>query len=278
MTRDRARTAPTTGWRRIATAVWRWPRDPQIYGRLEVDAEPIVHAVERLRETTGERVTITHVVVKALAMALRDNPSVNSRLRRGRFVPRADVDVFVILATGEGNDLSGVKVGAADTKSIPAIAREIAERARKARDGAGGDIDKGKRLLAVLPLTMRRIALRMGAFLTSDLGIDLARYGLPRDAFGGAMVSSVGMFGITEGWAPLSPIYRVPLLILIGQIESKAVVRDGVVVAGRVLPITATIDHRWVDGEGISSIVRTFRSVLADPLAHESTARIARGA
>lgn len=32
--------------------------------------------------------------------------------------------------------------------------------------------------------------------------------GMPREAFGSAVVTNVGVFGASEGWAPLSPIYR----------------------------------------------------------------------
>jgi hypothetical protein len=45
------------GWRKIATAVWGWPEDPQVYGRQEFDAQPILDAIEVLRERTGARVT-----------------------------------------------------------------------------------------------------------------------------------------------------------------------------------------------------------------------------
>jgi pyruvate/2-oxoglutarate dehydrogenase complex dihydrolipoamide acyltransferase (E2) component len=36
-----------------------------------------------------------------------------------------------------------------------------------------------------------------------------------------------------------------------------------------VLPLTATIDHRWVDGYGMSGFVETFKKYVANPLAYE---------
>jgi pyruvate dehydrogenase E2 component (dihydrolipoamide acetyltransferase) len=257
----------TKGWRKVATSTWGWPTDPQIYGRLELDAAPALEAVTVLRERTRARVTVTTLVTRAIALGLRDNPSINTRLRFGRFVPRESVDVLVIVSA-PGADLSGVKVRRADGKGAPEIARELEERAAQARAGRG-ELDRAKGMMAATPYLLLRPFLRLSAFLTSDLGWNLKRMGMPREAFGGAMITSVGMFGIQEGWAPLSPVYRVPIIVLVGEIGEKPWVVDGEIRPRPVLPITATIDHRWVDGHGIAGMADTFRKYMADPLAYE---------
>jgi pyruvate/2-oxoglutarate dehydrogenase complex dihydrolipoamide acyltransferase (E2) component len=256
------------GWRKLATAVWRWPKDPQVYGRLELDAAPLLEAIEELRERTGAHVTTTHLVMRALALAIRDNPSMNTRLARGRFHPRDTVDIFVIVAAAGGGDLSGVKVRRADDKTAPEIASEMEARVDDARAGRG-ELDRAKRMMEVLPPRVLGVALRLSAFLTSNLHLDMKRLGMPREAFGSAMVTNVGMFGISEGWAPLSPIYRVPMIVLVGEIERKPWAVGDEVRVHPVLPITATIDHRWVDGYGLSGVSQTFRKYMADPLAYE---------
>lgn len=256
------------GWRKIATSVWGWPKDPQVYGRLELDAEPVLSAIEELRRRSGARVTVTHLVTRAIALALKEHPAINTRLVRGHFLPRNGADVFVIVAGG-GDDLSGVKIEHADRKGAAEIARELEERAASARAG-GAETERGKKILAALPPTVLGWVLRLAAFLTVDLGLDLRSLGMPREAFGGAMVTNVGVFGITEGFAPLSPIYRVPVIVLVGEIEEKPWVQGGKVKAHHVLTLTATIDHRWVDGKGIAGLAATFRRYLADPLAYET--------
>jgi len=256
------------GWRKIATAVWGWPKDPQVYGRLEVDAVPILEAVQTLRERSGARVTPTHLVIRAIARALAENPSLNTRLARGRFHPRDTVDIFVIVAAAGGGDLSGVKVRRADELKAPEIARDMDERLEAARTGKG-ELDKAKKLMEILPPRILGWTLRMSAFLTSNLRMHMPRLGMPREAFGSAMVTNVGVFGITEGWAPLSPIYRVPMIVLVGEIEPKPWVVGDRVEPRPVLALTATIDHRWVDGYGMSGFVETFKKYIANPLAYE---------
>jgi pyruvate/2-oxoglutarate dehydrogenase complex dihydrolipoamide acyltransferase (E2) component len=256
------------GWRKIATAVWGWPEDPQVYGRQEFDAQPILDAIEVLRERTGARVTPTHLIVRALALAFRDTPSMNTRLARGRFHPRESVDIFVIVASGGGGDLSGVKVREADQKGAPEIARELDERAADARAGKG-ELDRAKRMMEILPRSILGLSLRLSAFLTSNLRMNLSGMGMPREAFGSAMVSNIGVFGVGEGWAPLSPIYRVPMIMLVGEIERKPWAVGDEVRVHPVIPVTATIDHRWVDGYGIAGVAETIKKYLANPLAYE---------
>lgn len=260
--------AKTTGWRKLAVSVWKWPKDPQVYGRLEVDAVPILDAIRELRERTGGRVTPTHLVMRAMALGLRDNPAMNTRLRFGRFVPRESVDVFSIVASGGGGDLSGVKVRQADEKAAADIAREMDDRAEAARANKG-ELDKAKGMMAATPYLLLRPMLRLSAFLTSDLGRNFKRLGMPKEAFGSAMVTNVGVFGITEGWAPLSPLYRVPIIIMMGEIEDRPWVVGDRVEPRPVLPLTATIDHRWVDGYGMAGFVETFKKYIANPLAYE---------
>ena len=142
--------ARAKGWRKIATATWGWPNDPQVYGRLEIDAVPILEAVQSLRERTGARVTPTHLITRAIALGLSENPSMNTRLAFGRFIPRETVDVFVIVAAGGGGDLSGVKVRRADERTAPEIAKDMDGRLDDARTGKG-DLDKAKTMMAVLP-------------------------------------------------------------------------------------------------------------------------------
>jgi pyruvate dehydrogenase E2 component (dihydrolipoamide acetyltransferase) len=51
--------------------------------------------------------------------------------------------------------------------------------------------------------------------------------------------------------------------------EDKPVAIDGRVEVRPVLPITATIDHRYADGAQIAKALRAFRAYLARPAQFE---------
>ncbi len=253
-----------TGWRRIANAMWRSPEDPQIYGALELDAAPALAFLEKER-AAGHHVTPTHLVGRALAHALVAVPDLNVTIRRGRARPRPTVDIFFITSVAGGRDLSGVKIDDVPHKSAAAVAEELARRASAMKRGDDRDFSRTKRMTDALPPRLLRGALQLTAFLTEDLGLDVPALALHRAPFGSAMVTSVGMFGIPQGFAPLAWMYDVPLLILVGEVTRKPVVVDGRVEAGAVLPITATIDHRYVDGWHVSHAMKAFREYLAAP-------------
>lgn len=243
--------------------------DPQIFGDIEVDAGKLVEYLQAERERSGTHVTVTHLVGKALAHALAQNPDVNVRLRRGRFVPRGSVDVFFVVALNEGKELSGAKVRDADRKSAGEIARELVDRAERLRAGEDTELGGSKRLLGRTPTWLLRWALRFATWLVADLGVSLKRLGLPSDAFGSAIVSSVSTFGAERAYGPLNPWYRVPVLVLVSEVREKAVVVDGEIVARPMLTLSATLDHRYLDGSHAGRLVRSARAYLTDPAAFE---------
>jgi len=55
------------------------------------------------------------------------------------------------------------------------------------------------------------------------------------------------------------------VLILVGEITQRPVAVDGRVEVRDILPITATIDHRYADGWHVSQAMKAFREYLAAP-------------
>jgi pyruvate dehydrogenase E2 component (dihydrolipoamide acetyltransferase) len=257
-----------TGWRKIANAVWDGPNDPQIYGAFDIEATALVAFMEAAR-AKGHRVTPTHIVGRAIGRMLEAVPVLNVRLVGGKAYPHPTIDVFFIAAVEGGTDLSGVKITSCDTKSAVEIAKELHDRAKRVKKGDDPDFKKTKSIMDFLPIWLLRIVLRFTAWLTGDRAMSVKVLGAKALPFGSAMVTSVGMFGIPMGFAPLAWMYRVPLLILVGELTDKAVVIDKKIEIRTILPVTATIDHRYADGAQLGKALKAFRAYLADPAAHE---------
>jgi 2-oxoacid dehydrogenase/acyltransferase catalytic subunit len=268
MSSTTARVTRTKGWRRIASAMWGPPRDPQIFGALDIDAAPL-RAFIAAAHAAGHHVTPTHLVGRAVAHALTEVPEMNVQIRGGRVIPRDSIDVFFITAVDGGQDLSGVKVEHVDRLAAIDVTRELSERSRRLKAGDDPDFARTKRVMDALPPQILRVALRVTALVTQALRLDIPRLGLRRSPFGSAMVSSVGMLGLPHGFAPLAWMYDVPVLVLAGEIARKPVVVDGRVEAREVLPICATIDHRYADGAHIGRLLAAFRAYLAAPARFE---------
>jgi pyruvate/2-oxoglutarate dehydrogenase complex dihydrolipoamide acyltransferase (E2) component len=253
------------GWRKLAGAAWGAPADPQFFGDMEVDAAALLDFVDHARAATGVHVTITHLIGRAVAHGLAEVPELRVRLARGREYDRGSVDVFFIVTSGGGQELTGVKVTGADRKPAVDIAQEVSDRCAVIDAGRDPDLGRGKAMLAALPPRLLRVALHAAAWLTSDLNLDLSRFGMPRQAFGGAMITSVGMWGISHAYSPLAHYYRVPVLVLVGAVRSAPVVVQGRIVARPMLTLTATFDHRYVDGFHAAQFAAAVHDYCADP-------------
>jgi pyruvate dehydrogenase E2 component (dihydrolipoamide acetyltransferase) len=190
------------------------------------------------------------------------------RLEGGREHDRTSNDVFFIVAAPD-EQLSGVKVCAVDSLPLWEVAAEVERRRNAIRSDADPEFGRTKAMLDRMPRRLLRPAMRLSTFLTTDLGLDLPKLGLPREPFGGAMVTSVGMWGVTRAFSPLAPYYRIPVLVLVGAVQEKAVVVAGRIVARPMLTLTATFDHRYADGLQAAQFATAAREYLANPAAFE---------
>ncbi|MBM4352682.1 MAG: hypothetical protein FJ109_02635 [Deltaproteobacteria bacterium] len=262
-------------WRRMSFANWTDPVDPQVYGRLELDMSNALKYAEEESNRTGARVSPTHLVVRAVALALAKFPDANALIRWRRVYRRKHVDVFCQVAIpGEKPDLSGAVLRDADGKRPGELALELQGGAAAVRTGKDTEMAKTRHSLDLLPSMFSRFILNFVAFLTYTLNLNLKAFGIPRDPFGGAMVSSIGSLGIPEGWPPLVPMSSTPLLVAVGRIEDKPVVRDGPagkeIVIRPMCVLSCTFDHRVMDGFLGGKLARFVEDYFNDPWAAEA--------
>ena len=258
--------ARESSWRRMASAAWEHPRDPTIYGLLDLDARALLRRQDELR-SAGTRVTVTHFVARAVALALARQPELNVVLRRGRVYRRADVDLFVHTAIPHADpeqaELAGVKLRHADRMTVVEIAAEVARRAERLRAGQDEEITRTRRSLASTPRRGLKPLLKLVHRLAFEWNLDLRRFGVARDPFGSAAITSVGMLGVDIGFAPLFPLGGPPIVITVGKVEPRPVVDEqGQVVARPTLRFAGTFDHRLMDGVHLAAFSKEVARLL----------------
>lgn len=282
MSRFRKLKSPTV-WRRLAQAAWRAPDDPTIHGQLDIDATEVLRFIEELRNQWNHHVTITDLVVKSLARAISVYPVINGVIRRGTFYQRETVDIFVLVARdadelGRGGGLSGVKVETADRSSLVDIRRRLESRLGEVRAHRDPTFDRLESALSHVPDWLMRPVVKTIDALSFHLDLDLSTFGgLERDPFGSAIVTNVGMMGLSDGFAPLFPLAHCPILIAVGEIRDKPHVFEDQVVARPTLTLGCTADHRFVDGLGAAKMVKSLRETLEDPFNHLSMDLVSMG-
>lgn len=257
--------SPARTRRKLAIATWRAPREPVIHGRITLDATAALSYLDWVRETTGERATMTHLVGRAVGAALAAEPSLNVRLRLGRFVPREDVSVAFLVQVGQGAELTRARIRDVDRRPVAEIAAELRGRADRLRGGRDPDWERNQQVVRTLPTWLLRPVLWVVGWLGGALGLEIPALGVRPFPFGSAIVTSVGMLGLDEAYVPPTPFARVPLYVLVGAVRERPAVVDGQVAVRPQVTITATLDHRFLDGYQAGALARAFRRVLTDP-------------
>ena len=256
---------PLRGWRKLAVHTWSPPRDPSTYALVDVSVGPGLEYCERLRRETGVHVTVTHLVVRGVALALSQFPQMNGIVSRGRIMLRDTVDIFLQVATGGGAELSGLKIANADQKSVLDIAREAEERVARIRARRDQQVERTKSLLDRVPARLLGRLMRGLSYLIYDLDLDLSRFGVVKDEFGTAMVTNVGVFGISAAFGPMVPFSRTPMVVLMGKIEDRVVAENGRPVVKPMMTLGVTFDHRFMDGYHGGEMARICCAYVENP-------------
>lgn len=77
-------------------------------------------------------------------------------------------------------------------------------------------------------------------------------------------ISNLGMFGIEEFTAIINP--PDACIMAVGGIKQTAIVKNGELAIGNVMKVTMSCDHRVVDGAVGSAFLKTFKSLMEDPV------------
>lgn len=259
-------------WRKAAVGTWRNLGDPSVYGVLELPAEKALAYIEKRRNHPGQKLTMTHFVGKAIAEVIHRHPEINAILRFGKIYPRKTVDVFFLVAADKvGKDLTGAIVRNARNKSLEEVADELNTSAAMIRQTKDVEFYKMKGLLNLLPDFLSGTVLWLIERLLYTFNIHIPALGIPKDAFGSVMVTSIGSLGLDFAFAPLVPFSGVPMMIAPGLVQSRCVFIEGQPREELYLRLCATFDHRLIDGVHASHMARTLRKIFNDPeteLAH----------
>ncbi len=196
---------------------------PHFYLTMSIDMDAAVAARGRINDVSPVKISFNDMVLKAVAVALKQHPKVNSSWLGDKIRINHHVNIGVAVAVEEGLLVPVVRF--ADRKSLSQIAAEVKDFAQKAKD---------KKLQ-------------------------------PSDWEGSTFtISNLGMFGIEEFTAIINP--PDACILAIGGIAQVPVVKNGNIVAGNVMKVTLSCDHRVVDGATGAAFLQTLKGLLEEPL------------
>ena len=253
-----------SNWRKVASTIYKKPTDSKIYGLVDLDVTELEKYVAKKRKE-GLKTTITYIITLIIGRAIRENvPELNTYVKRGKIVQREQVDGMVSVLL-PGGQMGTVKVENADTTTIQELTDKIAQRIRDSRKGDENDAMQSKSLLANIPWPFRKWLFRLYRTITIDWGISLPGVGLDSNSFGSYVVSNIGTVGLDTGFGSLLPSSNVSLVFILGSILKKPAVVNDEVVPRRIMQLSATLDHRVVDGSHGGLLFRAIKQMAKNP-------------
>ena len=192
----------------------------------EVDATELM-ATARDAQTRIPGLTLTHLLLKATALCLRDHPRLNATMAEQTIIEYADVNIVVALSL-PSDDLVGVVVKRADERPLEELVTDLQGLQLRAQAGS---------------LTLEDV--RGGTFTLSN-------YGMLRTVIWATPILTPGQAGI------LGVGRASPRVVVDSTAESGWAIRP-------VLPISLTYDHRVVNGVPAGRFIDDLADLLQHP-------------
>ncbi|GAA2397940.1 dihydrolipoamide acetyltransferase family protein [Actinomadura vinacea] len=203
---------------------------PHVTEFLQVDATATVEAVRRLRELrefADVKVSPLLLVAKALLTAVARNPMVNAIWADGPSGAEIVVRKHVNLGIAAATDRGLI---------VPNV-----------KDAHTKSLPELAAALAELTATAR------------------AGKATPADLTGGTItITNVGVFGVDTGTPIITP--GESAILAFGQIRDMPWVHEGELAVRKVTTLALSFDHRVIDGELGSRVLRDVGDMLEDPL------------
>ncbi len=195
---------------------------PHFYLTIESNVDKLIDLRKKINENNSLKISFNDLIVKALGLAMKKNPSTNAYWQDNKIYQLKDIDVSVAVAIDEGLITPVIK--AVNSKGLNEISLEIRELAKLAK--------------------------------TNSL--------TPKQYTGGSItVSNLGMFGISEFAAIISPPQAS--ILAVGKIIKKPIVLNDFIKIGHTLKSTLSADHRVLDGAVAGKLLKDFNDIIEDP-------------
>eukprot|EP01015_Nassula_variabilis_P025120 TRINITY_DN4861_c0_g1_i3.p1 TRINITY_DN4861_c0_g1~~TRINITY_DN4861_c0_g1_i3.p1 ORF type:complete len:239 (+),score=39.40 TRINITY_DN4861_c0_g1_i3:62-778(+) len=202
--------------------------------------------------------------LKAVGNLLELAPDLNGKICFGKFVPYNNINVSCLVSIGD-KDLAMMLIKDIDTLYVEDIAQKVFERAQKIKKNEDKEHKQRTDSAQFLPSFMVQVMLNVAHFATVTLGINLPQFGLQRHSFGGAMVTSIAGFGITNATAPLIKFSGAPAVVTVNSPEKKAVYKDNQIQIANIVNINFNVDHRFMDAGRTVKMQKAFFDVFENP-------------
>jgi pyruvate/2-oxoglutarate dehydrogenase complex dihydrolipoamide acyltransferase (E2) component len=223
-----------------------------IHAIIEVDISNPRQMMRVIRQSTGERPSLTAYITTCLAKTVSEYPTFNS-FRKGRnLIILDDVTISVLVEREIDGEIVPENLGirAAQSKTYRQIREEIRAAQEHAGDSLGGL--SGVTWLRFIPAFLFRRFVQIASKNISMM-----------ERYGAVGVTAIGMFGNKNQAVWLVPIVGGATVgVAVGGIVERPCINDGQLESHEHLCLTITFNHDIVDGAPAARFVKRFSELL----------------
>lgn len=257
-----------TDWRKVASTIYRKPIDSKIYGTVDLDVTDLEKFITKKRKQ-GIKTTLTYLMTLIIGRGIQQVPELNTFVKRGKIAQRQQIDATVSVLL-PGGQMGSVKVENADQLTIEELSSVIGKQIAQSRKGNENNTMQSKNLLSSIPWPLRTWVFKLYRVVTIKWGISLPGIGLSANSFGSYLVSNIGTVGLDTGYGSLLPSSNITFVMVLGNVIKKPVVINDEIVIRRIMQISATLDHRVVDGSHGGRMFKIIKQYINNPELLES--------
>ena len=234
-------------FRKISPAIWPNASSASTYGHLDVDLN---HYYQKNPEQKQK--SPLPLVLFLLFQSMRKSQEVR-RVLVWKTIFRKRKFSYVLPVDSKGGDLRFFRLEPDPEWNLAHYEKIFSDNDhQKFRDKSEKQLGWSFHILRWIPSISIPSLLSLLDFLIYELKIPPPMFGFKNEPFGPVVVSNFGSLGLKSAFAPLIPICRNVMTIGIGKLQ------DG------ILPISFTIDHRYVDGSHCSIMFDDFQKFVEE--------------
>jgi pyruvate/2-oxoglutarate dehydrogenase complex dihydrolipoamide acyltransferase (E2) component len=220
-------------------------RKNTFHSLAEVDISEPRRLIKAHFEKTGLKLSLTAYIVYCLAQVIRENPHLNSFIRRNRLITLDELTIGVLVEREFDGEKAPehVSIRAAQDLTLRQINEQIREFKNQAATRLG--TASGMAWIRFIPGFLLRTFVSM-----ADRNLKMAR------RYGKVAVTAVGMFSREPVW--FIPHGSGTVLITVGSIEQRTVFVENNQETREFLCLTASFDHDIVDGAPAARFMNQF--------------------
>ncbi|MEM6783630.1 MAG: 2-oxo acid dehydrogenase subunit E2 [Bacteroidota bacterium] len=259
-------------WRRTAAAVFAAPSDARLSVTVDADVTEALRYLEAARRP-GIRLGLVHLVAAAVARTIaEDVPAMNTYVHRGRVRAKPSLDVLLTAKVPGRDALTEVRLANAHQTAAHRLAETARQAMKLMRTPEGQRALERTYTLARVPWLFRRSVFRLLRGIAVGAGIPLRGLDLAPESFGTVVLSEVGRFKHREApfWTrsvdgPLVPAAQGTTVVWLMEPRPMPIAEGKTVRVRTCAPLSATFDHRLVDGRHVGQFFSGVALRLADP-------------